>query len=461
MRLVSEDVEKNPLNLPEIRTRISLFLDPKDCLSCMRVSRDWFEDFVRPVWHTIDFDKDRRFNNIEPKVLEKYGGLIKRTLNISTFEHVLSLQHPKVDSIHALTIVFIGDWHFRELIADLIRRCRDRIIDLAMLCLPCEADTVVEQREHAHSYIHLSILMTTSMPSNSSNLSRGNCLESLKLSRSCITREGFSALLQSSPVLRRLELFQVVVLRHNPAFEILQSSSVTYLHAPLGETLMPDPALPNSPSLLVHFPLLKKWHMASLHRPTNWTNDAVRSEISSHCPLLTNIMFGKHGTEGLDHLLLNCTQNLKSCSFTAQQLNIWTAFACISHLQTLTSITLMDNLQQQDSPEMKWVYFLPKLCLNLKVLSMEGLTLDIKMVEDQPWTCLGLQELRVRFKGLESKEEIDRSITQVCAWRRAGDSTLVRLQDKDTVLSRVSSHLVQFKHLSTFWAGSKEHYLPL
>ncbi|KAG0273084.1 hypothetical protein BGZ95_011114 [Linnemannia exigua] len=461
MRLVSEDVEKNPLNLPELRTRIGLFLDPKDCLSCMRVSRDWFGDFVKPVWHTIDYAKDQRFNNIGPMVLDKYGSLIKRALNISTFEHIFSLQHPKVDSINALNIVLMDDWLFQELVADLIRRCKGRITDLTMLCPLSQIDTVVEQRRRARIFIHISMLMTTPMPSSASNLSHGHCLENLELSRVCITREGFSALLQFSPVLRKIKLFKVVILRHNPAFKVFRDSSVTYLDAPMGDTLMPDPESPNSPSLLAHFPLLQKWFITCLHRPTAWTNEAVRSEISTQCPLLTNIRFGRHGTETLDDLLLNCTQNLKSCSFSAYKLNMSTAFACISHLQTLTSITLEGTLRQHDSPEMQWVYFIPKLCLHLKVLSMEGLILDAKTVEDQPWTCLGLQELRVRFKGLESNGDIAWSVTQVCDLRRAVDFTLVRLQDKDTVLSRVTLHLVQFKQLSTFWAGTKEYYLPL
>ncbi|KAG0308619.1 hypothetical protein BGZ97_013317 [Linnemannia gamsii] len=87
---------RNPLDLPEIRSQIALFLDRKNCLACMRVSRDWFHDFAPAVWHTVDFAKEATaFGKVTPGILDKYGGFIATALNLTTMGHVQSLQHSK------------------------------------------------------------------------------------------------------------------------------------------------------------------------------------------------------------------------------------------------------------------------------------------------------------------------------------------------------------------------------
>ncbi|KAG0293933.1 hypothetical protein BGZ96_002047 [Linnemannia gamsii] len=342
--------QENPLENPKIRTRIALFLSSKDCIACMQVSRDWFQDFVRPVWHTIKFPRDRKFQTIDPKVLNNYGQFIKQVRNISLHDELKSLQHAKIDSLTAVSFVLEGDWHYRELVADLIRRC---------CSLPAMPSTDVEY---------------------------GLRLNYLSLSRSCITREGFSALLQCSPVLQILKLFQVVVLRYNASLNLFRKSSIIYLEAPLGEILMPDPQLPGSPSLLVHMPLLQEWTFTSLERPTTWTDDTLRKELSDNCRLLKSLRFDKTttttSTGEIASLVLKCAQKLESCTFSAQDLNLAMAFACISHLDTLTSLTITVKKSLVDiSYAMEWVYYIPKLCSNLKVLSIQEVVLEMKEIE--------------------------------------------------------------------------------
>jgi hypothetical protein len=291
-------------------------------------------------------------------------------------------------------------------------------------------------------------------------------LRSLDISRSCITREGFSALLQYSPVLQKLKLFQVVVLRYNASVDLFRNSSIISLEAPLSEILMPDPVLPDSPSLLIHMPLLQEWTFTSVERPTAWTNDALRKELSDHCLLLTTFRFDKMtsttSTDKISEFVLKCTQKLESCMFSAQSLGLAMAFACVSHLNTLTSLTITGTVTSLEiSSTMEWVYYLPKICSNLKVLSMQELVMDIEEIEKQPWTCLGSQELSLRFKGLESKEEVERCVKQVCAFRRTGDANLTRLKDRDDVVSRVTLHLLKFPELSRLFVEGKEYFLPL
>ena len=39
----------NPLDLSEIRALVARYLNRKDLVICLRVSRDWFNDFIGPV----------------------------------------------------------------------------------------------------------------------------------------------------------------------------------------------------------------------------------------------------------------------------------------------------------------------------------------------------------------------------------------------------------------------------
>ncbi|KAF9121419.1 hypothetical protein BGW39_010553 [Mortierella sp. 14UC] len=111
MQIVQEPSPGKPLDLPEIRTRIASFLSRKDCVSCMRVSRDWFFDFAPCVWHTIDFGNySTAFSSLATNVLDKYASFISQTLNITELSHIQALQHYKVDSIQSMKVYLQETW---------------------------------------------------------------------------------------------------------------------------------------------------------------------------------------------------------------------------------------------------------------------------------------------------------------------------------------------------------------
>ncbi|KAF9123323.1 hypothetical protein BGW39_009108 [Mortierella sp. 14UC] len=446
-----------PLSLPEIRIRIAQFLEIKDCISCMCVSRDWSNDFVWRIWYKVDFSKERHLAALNPNMLYIHGALIKQVSHLSTFEHVRALQHPRVDSIRSLDVHFTDDRHYRELVADLLRRCKGDITDLTISCSPSEPDNVVEQRNHGNHFIQVNTLISYPMSPRSSAVGYGVSLHYLSMNRVCLTREGFSALLRYSPVLRKLKLFHVVVLEYNPAFELSRESSVTSLEAPLGEVWMPDSEMSSAPSLLAHLPLLEEWIFTSLDQPSNWNKDTASQQVADCCPFLNTLRFSHATTDNLSDLLLDCFQLVEACTFSAKNLETVTTIACINHMQTLTSVTIADELAEPDSPVMKWLYFIPKLCLHLEYLSIEKLALDIGTVKRHHWSCRDLRELRVRFKGLESGEDIGRCAKQVYAWRQTGSMLPV----DGTIVSRVSHYLIQFTQLSVVWMGTKDYFLPL
>lgn len=204
------------LDLSEIRSRIATFLDRKTCVSCMRVSRDWFKDFAPSVWHTIDcVNDDNAVSKFTPEILDKYGSFISEVLNIKFISNLRSIQHHKVNALEFIQVHPSSDHQYRDMISDLLLRCCG---SLHALDIRCPAITFDEQREQSENYVRVADIIA--MPAFSSSAEsrittrRVSCLRTLKLEYVCITREAFSTLLRGSPSLDALTLFQVAAIGH-------------------------------------------------------------------------------------------------------------------------------------------------------------------------------------------------------------------------------------------------------
>ncbi|KAG0282914.1 hypothetical protein BGZ97_008790, partial [Linnemannia gamsii] len=279
---------RNPLNIPEMRIAVASFLNRRDCVVCMRVSRDWFQDFVGPVWHTIDFAKDKEFVNIPRQVLDKYGRSIRQVLNIQTFQNLKTLQHPKVDSIVSMSVFNLICPFERTLVFDLMRRSNATLTELDFRGQASPKMPYRMQYQDAN-WLETGIL-STCLTSSPGSFTAGSRLTSLSLTRIVFSHEGFSTLLRSSPALRNLALSQVTTPHYNSAFDLYRDSSVTSLHASLAEICMPDLGPGWAPSLLHQFSQLQEWHLTAVDRSKIWTSDAdFRLELRRCCPRLKTL----------------------------------------------------------------------------------------------------------------------------------------------------------------------------
>ncbi|KAF9099856.1 hypothetical protein BGX29_006907 [Mortierella sp. GBA35] len=422
----------SPLDLPEIRTRVAFFLDRKDCLCCMRVSKDWFRDFVRPVWHTTDFAKETAFLNVPADVLDKYGAYIVRTMSMTGLDHAASLQHSSIDSIKEMSIRLVNDWLYREIVSDLIRRCQGSIASMAISSTPPITDTVQELR-----------------------------LRFLSLDRICLTREGFSSIFRYSSNLRELTLHRVLFLNHKQNVTLFTESNVQQLTAAFDQVWDVDHDDPSAPSLLIHFPLLEIWHIPTLDRPIYTTTNIIRQDVALQCPLLKDIRLVDGLSDTASDLLVNIFNSLESCNISSHFLSSSTVLGLVAHQDTLTSFTITNASTFQDTSSMQWFYFIPKLCLHLRILSVEPLVCEMEAIEKHKWVCKDLKGLRIRILRLESVQNIDGCLKQVELLRRAGLPPTTTRPEKilGTTSSRVSHHLLQFKKLTTVRLGSKDYYL--
>ncbi|KAG9068325.1 hypothetical protein KI688_010591 [Linnemannia hyalina] len=453
MRIDTVIKPKNPLDIPEIHALVATYLARRDLVICLRVSRGWFNYFVGPVWHTIDMVKDKKFAAIGPQVLHTYGRCIREVFNILTFDHVKTLQHPKVDSVVTASITNLIKPLDRLLELDFIRRCNATLTELDFRGQAPQSNSSRKVYERDENFFDIGIL-SSCLTSPTSSSTVGTRLTSLTLTGMWLSHEGFTNLLRSSPTLRKLALSKVSIVHYMDEFDIFRDSSVTSLHASLEEICMPDPRAFLVPSLLHQFSRLEEWHLTSVDRCKTWGNDPeFRRELRECCPRLKTLRFDQVGnTDKLSDLLLDSFIEPESCTFSAKNLSNSMVLSLISHLDTLTTIIITDKCT--DAAAIRWLYLIPKSCLRLKVLSMRDLILDMETVKEHEWRCEELTELHVRFKRLEDAQLIDGCIKDICNRRQ-----LRRRSPQDYMSSQVSNHLFGFIMLTTVSLGSKVYSL--
>ncbi|KAF9181672.1 hypothetical protein BGZ51_005270 [Haplosporangium sp. Z 767] len=244
------------LDFSRIRSRIAQYLSFKDCLSCALVCKDWHNDFVAPLWHTLNFETQAAFTQLPPAVIAKHGHLFIQIRNPSTIEHIQSLQHASIRSLKVLHITLLQDNPiFNALCYDLVRRNNTSLIDLH---LTAPGVAVAERRASSVFYVPVNDLMLYT-PSLQVYNSPTSSLRKLSLDNICLSREAFSAMLQASPELEVLALDQVIIFAHGH-INLFKHGNIRHIRATLAQVWAPD-ASQRSPSLLVHFPRLQSWQM--------------------------------------------------------------------------------------------------------------------------------------------------------------------------------------------------------
>ncbi|KAH7034409.1 hypothetical protein BKA57DRAFT_442705 [Linnemannia elongata] len=450
------------LDLSEIRARIAIFLDRKTCVSCIRVSRDWFKDFAPFVWHAIDFDVDDHDDHAFSRFLDKYGSFISVVRNISHTSDLRSIQHHNVSALKSIQVRHTGDHHLQERLSDLLLRCSGSIHALEIRYPVPVPNSRTRQKEQPGNYVRVADIIATSSFSSSTdnriNTRCGNCLVILKLEFACLTREAFSTLLRGSPSLDKLTLHRVVVVGHKSSVPLYTGSSLRYLSASLNQIYAMDVDDQDAPSLLLHFPLLKEWSISLMNQPCHWPTGPVRKDFSTCCPDLKTITFGKEGCELTSNLLINSFQKVEACTLISENLTPATALGLIAHQATLTSVTVNDIME--DSSWTQWFHMIPRLCTKLQILSLVSFKFDSKTLDTFKWGCKGLQELRVRFQDLDDDREIEECLKQLYDWRRFGGGALTPHKNNMNAETRVCQFLFQFKSLRTVWLGTKDCYLP-
>ncbi|KAG0274532.1 hypothetical protein BGZ95_009685 [Linnemannia exigua] len=449
----------HPLDLPEVRSIIANFLSREDCTSCMRVNKDWFQDFAASVWHTIDFDKDYMFANLAPSIIANYAHYIRHAIAIEDLEYVSALQHKSINSLLKLEFNITFCPVALAIFFDVLRRNKSSLKILKMSGHELDAQELEDQRYDAAFFTPIDLSL------DESNLTR------LHLTYLCLTRQNFSDILESSPHLCMITMYRTLLVSHGAPLQLFQHYGVKSLEANLYQVFYPDNFTHPSPSLLCHFPGLETWidptyNLSSIPISMN----AIRAEISRRCPRLSSVMFdvdsSQLGPYFTVQLLNGAFTRLKSCTLGYHALDNAMFIGILHHQETLTHVYLTMSKEMwpsssDNNPNAKsLVNLILRSCRKLEVFSAEGHQIDITVAEEHEWVCRGLRELRVRVLQLDDTESVNDCLELLSVLRRGGQNGLSWLNFQEEFFAiRVCRRLLLMKKLRVVWLGTKDYYL--
>ncbi|KAF9571186.1 hypothetical protein EC968_000874 [Mortierella alpina] len=482
----------NPLSLPEIRERIGRYLSVKDALSCIQVSKDWAKDFARPIWHTIDFEAQPQFIELDPEVVQKYRHHISVATYVSDLAHYKTLQSPH-QSGKCLTglAVLSGTVKSEDqgICNDLIARNNSSLTKVVLQREYSSAEGEEEDYSlETFSPVEALIPNPMEAPTFTSRLT------TLKLQQYRMQRETLCMLLRGCPALETLDLLRTSVfqrLYHDKTKDEFQHMKIRYfavdaenLLLPVATTaanaadgLMNTPVPVQSlmqstrPSLLAHFPAL-----ITLGIDANTESELqvpeFRSEAARWCPHLRGL--DSYGWI-LSILLVNDSfENICTVSFNHAGIFAKLVLALLNHEDTLMSVSTHTNdgwgsaadetergREEEEmigsalvaaSPEsfvdsfgdsIWMVYMIPRQCPKIERLCFPMYMMEMDEIEKVAWVCEGLRDLRVRIKGLDSAEKIQTVLSMWATRRRLQKLEQKRKADEDAVRATIEDAVAE------------------
>ncbi|KAF9150175.1 hypothetical protein BGX21_005753 [Mortierella sp. AD011] len=280
-----------------------------------------------------------------------------------------------------------------------------------------------------------------------------------------------------------------VALLSGSTFDSFKHTGVTTLLAPVKQVFKSDPESKPSPlgsSLLVHFPNLAKWHIYNLETTLVVPLMQVKAEAKMCCPKVNQIDTFRTERPIVHDILANVFHNLISVAFAYKEISEDITLALLFHRATLFNITTYtdrdENLTERDDippandhfqASGRALQLLPRYCPNLEVFVFECHEMDMDHVEEEEWICKGIQHLRARIRGFDTKEKISKALQLWKEGRKKKNSKIEgeECMDEDeadqTIDShlaeakeipieiRVARHLLKFDDLDTVWLGTR------
>ncbi|KAG0371196.1 hypothetical protein BGZ54_008936, partial [Gamsiella multidivaricata] len=280
-----------------------------------------------------------------------------------------------------------------------------------------------------------------------------------------------------------------VALLSGSSIDTFQHTGVTTLVAPISQVFKPDPESNSSSpgsSLLVHFPNLAYWHVYNRVTTLIVPIERIKAEVRMCCPKVTQIDTWITPSPVLYDLVANVFRKLTIVRFAYKELSTDIITALLFHNATLFNISTFWNTQKyqterDDFPREddhfqsrgRALQLLPRCCSNLQTLALERHEMEMDHVEESEWACKQLQQLRVRIRGLDTKEKVNRALE---LWREGMEKDETDLMDEEgkevvdgsneshvkkedtSIEARVAKHLLKFDELKEVWLGTRTCY---
>ncbi|KAF9994327.1 hypothetical protein BGZ79_000919 [Entomortierella chlamydospora] len=419
----------------------------------MQVSKAFSEDFAYPIWHTIDFGTQAKVDQIYPTISNNYGQHIRVVEGVKEESQVGSLINLGVTSLSELEVVTEMDPLFQASLYDLIRKNRATLTKLKI--------HRKSGKRKPSSIIFLDSLMSTIHSLQPSKLSH------LSIQWLTLTRDSLTSVLRCCPVLIGIDLWGVTLIPSRKVDDY-QHAGVKVL-----ETMVADSIVEGNPPLLAHFPNLDMWKTGDSSLPSEFPSQRVKDIISTWCPTLRCVESNFMPSPLLTHLIVNVFDCLTSLTFDYRKISPEMILALLHrpdnwiHLDTYVSQAgFYSKFEDDGIPEVmdhfqssRWmVQSIMRCCRNLESFGFQDHEMDLDEIEQIPWVCEGLEDLKVRIKGLDTRDMIEGAISKWRVGRKergSGDIIEDPVDQDQSIEARVARHLLRFKNLSTVWLGSK------
>ncbi|KAF9917047.1 hypothetical protein BX616_002069 [Lobosporangium transversale] len=405
-------IYRNPLDTPEIRVRVVQYLSMEDIINCSQTCKAWNNEFAAHIWHTIDLKSQPKVKELHYKSVAKNGNHIRIIKNIRKRSELVIFQDPRINKLSQLTLRLKTRNGYHHQAAELIRRNLDTLETLDL----SGDDTKDERTVFALSE-------TLVPPSSACNYQ----LTSITLKYMSMTRESFSILLLCCPQLMDVDI-RYCTFSGDGGLELFQHERMSYLCASIEQVFKPIVDQTSTP-LLVHFPNLKTWETWSFEEPLeDPTAQTLKNAILEYCPNIQKLYTNDSSSSVMCELLTKAFQNLTSVRFIYGNITTAVVLGLLLHVNTLTTIQSYDPcdvvnwsynadeaLSISDGFNEGWmIHVLLSRCPHLSVVDLPTHEMDIDMVDRFPWACKDLKRLRVRIRGLDTKELI---VAAIDKWR--------------------------------------------
>ncbi|KAF9190451.1 hypothetical protein BGZ51_008637 [Haplosporangium sp. Z 767] len=487
-------LQKNPLDLSNIRAHVAQYITIKDAISCAQVSRSWSKDFVPVIWHTVDLAIHKRFVKLNHKVIAKNGIHIRVANNLKTQHDVQIFLRAGIRNLQHLAIALSRKPLPQAFCYDLVRRNNSSLQKLRLIG---GADD-----DNGNNNDTLFVVPDAIFPSPGS--AAPSKLTRLIIPWVGITRESFSALLRNCPALLHVDIWDTDikfsegcgVYQHPGVKELIMSTQVLVL----------DPNREQGPALSEHFPNLKRWIFHHAVLPKESSLEIVKKTVAKDWPHLDAIETRNDNPKVVQDLLLRVFLNLSDITLKFKKMSPEVILAIIIRYQNTLKhvrdhlgenytvydarekLSALDSRHQQSS----WMFqSLLSACALLQTFHFPYHELSLDDIEQWTWKCCDLRDLRVRIRELDTVKKIDLAIARWVAARRwrysvADVNTISDVEsdwtvdsisttvsnlgggaidggyfqpDDRSIETRVAKLLLQFERLLTVWLGNKLYQL--
>lgn len=419
------------------------------------------------IWFKVDFNAHPRFADLSPTIVAKNGHLLRVVKYANSLPRVTVLANSSICELKDLHIDPTASvlQHVRSY--EIVHRNNTSLQDLHL-----SAASFTSNREDSLTHY---VSTPALAPSLGKTLPCPSRLKSLKIESMCLTHDGLAAILQGCPKLSELKLPHTDIV--GTPTQSFQHIGVTLFCASLRSIFV---VAPGGRSLLYYFPGLKCLSVYNFEPSFTVSSARIKEDTTRYCPSLTGYRLEDTTGAIVPEFLTNIANNVSEVVFIHGHLSLETITAILLHQSTLKIVWHFYvhrdlELEKADIPPVsthfegsaRYLQLIPRCCSQLEVLDLHFHEMDMDVVEQGRWVCKDIRTLRIRIKGLDTKEKIIKAIAlwrKGCwrRWQEKAGTTVVEEEKEEgkeqgktdlSIEARVARHLLQFEKLQRVWLG--------